>query len=440
MIKIFRLCWLLIKIRISFGSKHYNALVDNHHETHESSHAAPREMLSKTLTKLGPIYIKLGQTLSTRPDLIGEAMAEDLKKLQDKLPPFPTKKAIETIESECKLKIADAFEYFDETPIAAASIAQVHRARLKNGELVAVKILRPNIEKEYASDIRGLRLLAKLTHWLVPKYRSLRASEVVNLFDKTMHAELNLKLEAACASELRDNAQSGIYIPKVYWKYTARRVLVTEWIDGISIYDRDGLVALGLRPLDIATKVVMMFWEQAYTHGFFHADLHPGNILVRKDGQIALVDFGIMSRLPERDRFCVAEILGAFLLKDYLRVAEVHLRAGYIPQETDLYAFAQQCRIIAEPIIGLNLSDISIAKLLEELFAVTEEFGMEVQPQILMLQKTMVVVEGIGKSLDPDINIWKLAEPWMKKWANKNISPEAKFFRLVQKIAQDYFV
>lgn len=393
--------------------------------------------LAATLTRLGPIYIKLGQTLSTRPDLTGEAIAEDLKTLQDKLPPFPTKIAIKTFESECKLKISDVFEYLDETPVAAGSIAQVHKARLKNGELVAVKILRPNIEKEYASDIRGLRLLAKLMNWFLPKYRRLRATEVVNLFDKTMHTELNLKLEAACASELRDNSLAGIYVPKVYWEYTAHRVLVTEWIDGISIYDHETIVAWGLKPRDLAVKVVMMFWDQAYNHGFFHADLHPGNILVRKDGSIALLDFGIMSRLPERDRFCVAEILGAFLLKDYLRVAEVHSRARYIPEGTDLYAFAQNCRIIAEPIMGLNLSDISIAKLLEELFRVTEEFGMEVQPQILMLQKTMVVVEGIGKSLDPDINIWRLAEPWMKKWAVKNISPEAKFFRMVKKIVRD---
>ena len=393
--------------------------------------------LAHALTRLGPIYIKLGQTLSTRPDLTGEEIAEDLKTLQDKLPPFSTKKAIKIFESECGVKISDAFDRFDETPVAAASIAQVHKAKLKNGEQVAVKILRPNIEKEYASDIRGLRLLAKLLHWFLPKYRRLRAAEVVDLFDRTMRAELNLKLEAACASELRDNAAPGIYVPKVYWEYTAKRVLVTEWIDGISIYDHEQLVASSLKPKDIAAKIVMMFWDQAYNHGFFHADLHPGNILVRHDGQVALLDFGIMSRLPERDRFCVAEILGAFLLKDYMRVAEVHVRAGYIPADTDLFAFAQNCRIIAEPIMGLNLGDISIAKLLAELFRITEEFGMETQPQLLMLQKTMVVVEGIGKSLDPDINVWKLAEPWMKKWAIKNISPEAKLIRAVKKLIKE---
>jgi len=312
----------------------------------------------------------------------------------------------------------------------------VHKAKLKNGEFVAVKILRPNIEKEYASDIKLMRFMARIMHWFLRKYRRLRALEVVDIFQATMRAELNLKTEAAHASELRDNSSAEVYVPQVYWRYTSKRVLTTEWVTGLSIYDNYGIRALGIDPQLLAAQIVRMFWDQAYNHGFFHADLHPGNILVRPDGKIALVDFGIMGRLPERDRFAVAEILGKFLMRDYVRVAEVHLSAGYIPPKTDIFAFAQSCRIIAEPILGLDLKDVSIAKLLSELFKVTEEFGMETQPQLLMLQKTMVVVEGIGTSLDPNINIWRLAEPWMKKWAARNISPEVKFLRMVKKLVK----
>jgi len=433
--KILRLAWILVKMRASLGQSF--AAIRGSQEAYETLGSSPRETLSKAFAKLGPIYIKLGQTLSTRPDFVGEVAAEDLKNLQDKIPPFSAKQAIKRFESECGIKISDVFEQFDATPVAAASIAQVHKARLKSGEWVAVKILRPNIEKEYAADIKGLRFCAKLVQWFLPKYKRLKAMEVVDLFAATMRVELNLKMEAACASELRDNTISDVYVPKVYWEYTAQRVLTTEWIDGVSIYDSKQIAKMKLDPKELSAKIAHMFWDQAYNHGFFHADLHPGNILVRKDGSIALLDFGIMGRLPEADRLFVAEILGAFLMRDYLRVSHIHIKAGYVPAKTDAFAFAQNCRIIAEPIMGLNLSDISIAKLLSELFRVTEEFGMETQPQLLMLQKTMVVVEGIGKSLNPDINMWKLAEPWMKRWAAKNISPEARLIRSAKKFLKN---
>ena len=254
-----------------------------------------------------------------------------------------------------------------------------------------------------------------------------------------MHQELDFTLEAASASEMRDNAKNDddIIIPKVYWDFTSHDILTTQWIEGISIYDKKALQKAGLDTIDISAKIAVMFFGQAYRDGVFHADLHPGNIFVCKDGRIALVDFGIMGRLPEKDRLAVAEILHAFLKRDYIRVAQIHIDVGYVPANTDLTLFAQNCRAIGEPIVGMSSHEISVGKLLTQLFKMTKTFGMETQPQLLMIQKTTVVVEGIGRMLNPDMNLWKLAEPWIKKWAIKNISPEAKILRMVKRILQE---
>ena len=250
-----------------------------------------------------------------------------------------------------------------------------------------------------------------------------------------MNCELNLMMEAAAASRFADNfaGDDSIYVPKIYWNLTSEEIITLEWIDGISIYDTKSLIKNKLNPEDIAAKIAVIFFNQAYRDGFFHADLHPGNILVKPNGQIALIDFGIIGILSEDDRLAIAELLYAFLKRDYKLVASVHHRIGYIPKNTNLELFAQSCRAIAEPIIGKQIKNISIGNLLAQLFKVTEEFGMETQPQLLLLQKTMVVVEGIGQSLDPEINMWQLAEPWIKKWAIKNLSLEAKLLRIAKK-------
>lgn len=401
---------------------------------------SPKNNFGKRLTDcfyaLGPIYIKLGQTLSTRQDLVGIEIAENLKLLQDKLPAFDSKIARDRIEKSFNKKIEEIFDEFEDKPVASASIAQVHKARLKSGETVAVKVLRPNIAKKYEEDLYFLEYITSIALFLSKKIRRLKPKEVISVFRKSMHHELNMRSEAAAASRIYDDSinDSILYIPKIYWLFTSADILTLEWVDGISIYDKEQILKLDLNPKDIAAKVAVIFFNQAFRDGFFHADLHPGNILVCQSGKISLIDFGIVGVLAEKDRLAIAEILYAFLKRDYALVAKVHHRAGYIPNNTNLENFAQSCRIIAEPIIGRAIKDISIGNLLSQLFQITKEFGMETQPQLVLLQKTMVVVEGIGHSLDPETNMWQLAEPWMKKWAVKNISPEAKLLRFVKKI------
>lgn len=403
----------------------------------------PKDSFGKRLTDcfyyLGPIYIKFGQTLSTRPDLVGIEVAKNLAYLQDKLPPFDTKIVYEKIENKFGKKISDLFLKFEEKPVAAASIAQVHKAKLKNGDIVAVKILRPDIAEKYEKDMQFLEFGANLTSVLIRKAKRLKPREVIAVFRQSMKFELDLRTEAAAASKLFDNFidDNSLLIPKIYWDLTSSDIITLEWVQGVSIYDKDKIVNLGLNPQEIAAKIAIIFFNQAYRDGFFHADLHPGNILVCQDGRVALVDFGIVGFLPEADRLAIAEILYAFLKRDYYLVAEIHQRIGYIPKNTDLYQFAMSCRAVAEPIIGLAIKDISIGNLLAQLFKVTEEYGMETQPQLLLLQKTMVVVEGIGQSLDENINMWQLAEPWIKKWAAKNLSPEAKILRVIKKLFND---
>jgi ubiquinone biosynthesis protein len=396
--------------------------------------------LARCFRKLGPIYIKLGQTLSTRPDLIGVGVANELKYLQDRLPPFDGEIAKNIISKSLDKNIEELFLEFEEVAIAAGSISQVHKAKLHNGEDVAVKVLRPEIHKKYNNDIKLLYILARLSNKFFKKMKRLKPVEVIKIFETTMKQELNLKLEAAAASELADNfaLDNEIYIPKVYWQYTTEEVLCIEWVNGTSIYDTNKLIEIGLDPLKVSKKIAIMFFNQAYRDGFFHADLHPGNIFVKDSGIVVLIDFGIMGRLKERDRLAVAEILAAFLSRDYKQVADIHIRVGYVPEDTDPYIFAQNCRAVCEPIVGLAIKDVSIGKLLLQLFKITEDFGMETQSQLLLLQKTMVIVEGIGQSLNPNINMWELAEPWIKKWGAKNISPEAKMLRVLKNMISDF--
>lgn len=388
------------------------------------------------LQELGPIYIKFGQTLSARPDLIGEGIAKDLFILQDKLPPFSSDIAVATIEKELGKSADQIFADFSTNPIAAASIAQVHKAILRNGDIVAVKILRPNIEAEYAKNIQALYSLSSIAEYFVPaRYKRFRAKELIDLFNQSMKMELNLLMEASCASEMKHNCEcDGIVIPNIYWELSSRRILTTSWIDGISIYDKEKIMELRLDTKELSKKLAIMFLSQAYRDGFFHADLHPGNVLITKEGKIALVDFGIVGRLSDKDRFAIAEIFHAIFRKDYIEVAKIHIRASYVPENTNIFLFAQYCRTFCEPIANLPLKDISMGLLLEKLLKMTAEFNMHPQHQLFLLQKTMIVLEGIGKSLYPDINMWRLSEPWIKKWAAKNISPEAQFLRAAKKL------
>jgi ubiquinone biosynthesis protein len=359
--------------------------------------------------------------------------------LQDKVSPFSSEIAKLIVTQSLGKSIEELFILFEDQPVASASIAQVHKAKLHNGQFVAVKILRPLIRQKYNNDLKLLYFCAKLIAKFLPQFKRLKAIEVVDLFKATMHLELDLRLEAAALDEMRDNfiLDSDVYIPKLYWTLITNQVLLVEWIDGISIYDNIELIRNNIDPELISQKIAIMFFNQAYRDGFFHADLHPGNILVTISGKIVLLDFGIMGRLSQKDRLAVAEILFAFLHRDYKLVAHVHSKAGYIKHDTNLSLFAQHCRAISESIIGLPMQEISIGKLLMQLFKITEDFGMETQPQLLLLQKTMIVVEGIGRSLNPKTNMWELAEPWIKKWALKNLTMEAKLLRTMKKIITD---
>lgn len=392
------------------------------------------ESAVKILQNLGPIYIKFGQSLSTRPDIIGENISGQLKNLQDKLPPFPAHIAKKTIENTFDKKINEIFAEFDDKEVAAASIAQVHRAKLISGEKVAVKILRPGIHKEYSDNIQMLYFMAKMAGFLAADSARLRFKDVIDLSKQIMVRELDLSLEAASLSQIGDNTKNDneTEIPEVFWEYTAPNVLVTKWLDGVSIYDTKELERRGIDKSEVSKKLAIMFFNQAYRDGYFHADLHPGNIFVTKTGNIGLIDFGVVGTIPEKDRIAVTEILYNFLKKDYMRIAQIHMDVGYIPKDSDLELFALNCRIIGEAIVGEELKNISVGKILGRLFKITKDFGMEVQPQLLLLQKTTIVVEGVGRMLNPELNMWKLAEPWVKKWAIKNISPEAKILRFLR--------
>jgi ubiquinone biosynthesis protein len=377
---------------------------------------------------LGPSFIKLGQLLSTRADLFGEQITLDLSSLQDRLPPFPGREARALIEAEFGCPLDTLFASFAETAAAAASIAQVHFARTTDGRDVAVKVLRPGIVDAFFRDLDLFLWLARLGQRLRPALRRLKLVEVVHTLAEVVRFEMDLRLEAAAAAELGENfaGDPNFRVPRVDWCRTGRTVMTLEQISGIRIDDRAAILAAGHRIEDVLGKAAAAFFNQVFRDGFFHADLHPGNMFVDADGAIIVVDFGIMGRLDRETRFYLADMLLGFLSGDYRRVAEVHFAAGYVPPRRSVDAFTQACRSIGEPILGRPLQEISIARLLAQLFEVTEQFEMETQPQLLLLQKTMVVVEGVGRRLDPEINIWTLARPLIEGWMRDNRGPEAR--------------
>lgn len=394
-----------------------------------------RKNIAKSLEELGPAFIKLGQFLSTRPDLIGYEMAKSFDYLRDQLPSFSFYEASKIIANEFGKNIDELFNKFEKEPIAAASIAQVHKAITKDGKTVAVKVRRPNIDKIMLREIDFFYFIANSLNKFFPKYKRLKLKEVVKTIETSFRFELDLSFEAAAASELREKNQLDyVYIPEVDWSLTSNKVFTMEWVDAISIYEKDTLSRQGIDLAKLAKNFAIMFCAQAFDKGFFHADLHQGNILVTKEGKIALLDFGIMGRLDYHNRIYVAQILYGFLNRDYALIAQLHHQAGYVHSKYSAALFAQSCRAIGEPIMNLAPEQISIAKLLAQLFKVTEDFQMETQPQLLLLQKTMIMVEGIGKILCPEQNLWFLAEEWLKSWAQENISLHAKALKLAKRI------
>jgi ubiquinone biosynthesis protein len=386
------------------------------------------QRLAAAFNELGPSFIKLGQLLSTRSDLLGEEVALDLTALQDRLPPFPGSEARALIEAEFGRPLDTLFTAFDEAPVAAASIAQVHFARTADGREVAVKVLRPGIDGAFARDLDLFRWLAEWLERLQPGLRRLKPVEVVRTLADIVRFEMDLRFEAAAASELAENfaGDPGFRVPQVDWQRTGRVVLTLERISGVRVDDRAAILAAG-HPIDaLLGKAAAAFFNQVFRDGFFHADLHPGNMFVAEDGALVVVDFGIMGRLDRATRCYLADMLLGFLSGDYRQVAEVHFAAGYVPTEQSVDVFTQACRSIGEPILGRPLQEISIGRLLAQLFRITEQFGMETQPQLLLLQKTIVLVEGVGRRLDPDINIWTLARPLIEAWMRDNRGPEAR--------------
>ncbi|WP_340107176.1 2-polyprenylphenol 6-hydroxylase [Pikeienuella sp. HZG-20] len=383
--------------------------------------------VARAINALGPAYIKLGQILSTRPDVIGADLAVDMRNLQDKLPPFSMQEARRAVRDALDREVEEIFSEFG-PPVAAASIAQVHPAiDRETGRKVAVKILRPEIEKQFRKDIAAFHMIARVMEWVTPQAKRLRPRAVVAHFEGVVAQEMDLRLEASAASEFADNVKDdpGFKVPEIIWPLSARRVMTASWVEGISIGEPEALAAAGHDLVGLAERVIQIFLLQALRDGFWHADMHQGNLKIAANGDILALDFGIMGRLDRVTRRYYAEILLGFLRKDYHRVAEVHFEAGYVPADRDVDQFAQALRSIGEPIFGQDASRISMARLLAHLFEVTERFGMETQTQLILLQRSMVVVEGVARSLDPNANIWSAAGPVVEDWMRDNLGPKA---------------
>jgi ubiquinone biosynthesis protein len=388
---------------------------------------APRDKrISEALASLGPSYIKLGQFLATRADVIGPELAGDLRNLQDRMAPFSNREAREAVEDALGGRLEDHFAEFG-PPVAAASIAQVHKAVAVDPDgrrrQVAVKILRPGIERRFRRDLDSYFFAARQIERFHPPSRRLRPLAVVENLERTTELEMDLRLEAAAMSEMAENVDpaEGFRVPEVDWRRTAKRVLTVEWIDGIPIGDHARLAAAGHDLNALGLTVLRTFLTHAMRDGFFHADMHQGNLLVDQAGKVVAVDFGIMGRLGPRERRFLAEILHGLITRDYRRAAAVHFWAGYVPPHHPVEVFAQALRAIGEPIHGRTAAEISMADLLGQLFAYTDVFDMQTRPELILLQKSMVIVEGVARGLDPNLNLWTAAEPVAKAWVEDNL-------------------
>jgi ubiquinone biosynthesis protein len=389
----------------------------------------PGVRLAHALESLGPAYIKLGQVLATRPDIVGDDVADALAQLQDKLPPFPTEIARAVIAASLGHPVDTLFASLSE-PVAAASIAQVHKGETA-GETpipVAVKVLRPNVAAEFGRDLSAFALAARLAERWSAAARRLRPVAMVEVLAASVMLELDLRMEGAGASELEETTRDDpdFRVPHIDWSRTSDHVLTSEWIDGIPVRDREALIAAGHDPKRIANIVIRSFLTQSLRDGYFHADMHQGNLFVDAEGRLVAVDFGIMGRLDDQMRRFMAETLAGFLQRDYLRIAQVHFDVGFVPAHHPVETFAQALRAIGEPIIGRPAKEVSMARLLQQLFETTARFEMKAQPQLLMMQKTMMVVEGVARSLDPDFDMWASARPVVEKWMLERLGPEGR--------------
>ena len=385
------------------------------------------ERLSDSLENLGTTFIKLGQFLATRPDIIGEQLSKKLESLQDRLPPFSIDDAKQIIKRDLGDDTYNSIIDISD-PVAAASIAQVHKAKINdNGTIkdVAIKILRPNIKKVFNEEIDAMMLFAFLIESVIKKTKRLKLVDVVFLLKEITNLEMDLRFEAAAANEYAENTKNdaGFRVPKIYWNYTSENVMTLDWVDGVSIRETENLKKQNIDTNKIAEDIIQHFLRHAVRDGFFHADMHQGNVFIDTSGQIVPIDFGIMGRLDKMSKRFLAEILFGFIQRDYKKVAEVHLLAGLVPPDVPIDDLAQALRSIGEPIFGQEVKDISGGKLLKQLFDVTEKFNMQTQPQLLMLQKTMVVVEGVARKLNPNTNIWTTSKPVLESWLRETKDP-----------------
>ena len=396
------------------------------------------ERFRMALEELGPTFIKFGQAISTRMDALPDDYGVEMKKLQDSVPPFAFDIVQGRVEQWLGAPIEELFKNFDPEPVASASIAQVHKAETLDGDLVAVKVMRPNVAAIVEADIHVLTALANFVDAYVPELRRIRATQVVQEFAGSIRNEMNFQIEAARAQKFHTNFEDddSLHIPKVYWPLTSQKVLTLEWVEGVPIDELSNDPSWSLDVVKVSRDLITAFIKQVFWDGYFHADQHPGNIFVRSDGTISILDFGIVGHIDQQSRVWLAKLLWGFLKRDYYSVALVHLEAGYIPPGTRVEEFEEACRQVAEPIFGKPLREVSIAKLLAELFKVTERFQIEVQPQLLLLQKTLFTLEGVGREINPELNIWTLAEPLIRNWVMDNMGPKGKV-RSVKKGVKD---
>jgi len=403
---------------------------------HKTSGGRPGQRLARALVELGPTFIKVGQALSIRPDVVGEEIADDLTDLQDRLPPFPFAEVRRIVEEELDEPLEALYASFDETPVAAASIAQVHFATLPDGTEAAVKVLRPGVHDRIHGDLELFWWLAHIAEMTRPQLRRLRPVDTVRTFQDSVEIEMDLRFEAAAAAEMGENfaGDPTFRVPAVDWERTGRRVMTQERVNGIPLDERERIAALGLDPTQIVANAAGVFFNMVFRDGFFHADMHPGNLFVDETGMLVAVDFGIMGRVDKEIQHYLAEMLIGFLSQDYRRVARIHFAAGLVPADKSMEAFTQAVRSMAEPIFGKPMNEISIARLLGHLFQITEQFDMETQPRLLLLQKSMLLTEGVGRSLAPNVNMWELAYPLIEAWVARTMAPHVKAMEAAREV------